>query len=93
NLIGRNLSHELKVAGAVLTMYDKRERLSREVAKEMRRHFPHRVFETEIPRSVALAEAPGFGKPIILYSPNSSGARAYERLAGEFAELTRTAEF
>ena len=93
NLIGRNLSHELKVAGAVLTMYDKRERLSREVAKEMRRHFPHRVFETEIPRSVALAEAPGFGKPIILYSPNSSGARAYERLAGEFAELTRTTEF
>ncbi len=93
NLIGRNLNHELKVAGAVLTMYDKRERLSREVAKEMRRHFPHRVFETEIPRSVALAEAPSFGKPIILYSPGSSGARAYERLAGEFAESTRTTGF
>ncbi|MBI5147693.1 MAG: ParA family protein [Parcubacteria group bacterium] len=65
-------------------MYDKRERLSREVAKEMRRNFPHRVFETEIPRSVALAEAPSYGKPIVLYSPSSSGARAYERLAREF---------
>ncbi len=64
-------------------MYDKREHLSREVAKNLRRHFPHKVFETEIPRSVALAEAPSFGKPIILYRPDSPGATAYRALAEE----------
>lgn len=83
DLINNNLGRQIKVAGALLTMYDKREKLSREVAKEVRQHFPHYVFETEIPRSVALAEAPSFGKPIILYNPNSSGAKAYEKLARE----------
>ncbi len=83
DLINNNLGHQVKIAGAVLTMYDKRERLSREVAKEVRLHFPYRVYETEIPRSVALAEAPSFRKPVILYNPNSSGARAYEQLARE----------
>ncbi len=82
-LIRKNLGHDLKVSGALLTMYDKREHLSREVAKNLRSHFPHRVFETEIPRSVALAEAPSFSKPIILYRPDSSGAEAYKRLADE----------
>lgn len=83
NLINKNLGRQIKVAGAVLTMYDKRERLSREVAKEVRRHFPHYVYEIEIPRCVALAEAPSFSKPIILYNPNANGARAYEKLARE----------
>lgn len=73
----------LSVAGAVLTMYDRRERLSREVAKEVRRHFPHHVYVVEIPRNVSLAEAPSFGKPISLYAPASKGAFAYERLAKE----------
>ena len=57
--------------------------LSREVSKNIRRHFPHHVFEVEIPRAVALAEAPSFSKPIILYRPDSPGAQAYERLARE----------
>jgi chromosome partitioning protein len=83
DLINNNLDRQIKVAGALLTMYDKRERLSREVNKEVRQHFPHYVYETEIPRCVALAEAPSFGKPIILYNPNSSGAKAYEKLARE----------
>jgi len=83
NLINTNLNRQIKVAGALLTMYDKRERLSREVAREVRQHFPFYVFENEIPRCVALAEAPSFGKPIILYNPNSSGAKAYEKLARE----------
>ena len=83
NLIRTNLRHPLKVAGAVLTMYDKRERLSREVAKEVRRHFPYPVFDVEIPRAVALAEAPSFSKPILLYAPSSPGALAYRRLAEE----------
>ncbi len=82
-LINRNLQQDIEVAGAFLTMYDKRARLSREVAKEVRRHFPYHVFEVEIPRCVSLAEAPSFGKPIALYSPFSAGATAYERLAGE----------
>ena len=83
NLINKNLNQELNVAGAVLTMYDKREKLSREVAKNVRQYFNHKVFETEIPRCVALAEAPSFGKPIALYNPKSIGALAYQKLAQE----------
>jgi len=83
DLIKNNLGHPLKVAGALLTMYDKRERLSREIAREVRRRFPYYVYDTEIPRSVALAEAPKFQKPIVLYAPQSPGALAYERLAKE----------
>ncbi|MDI6734503.1 MAG: ParA family protein [Patescibacteria group bacterium] len=83
NLIRDNLGHPLKVLGALLTMYDKRERLSREIAKEVRRRFPHHVFDVEIPRSISLAEAPQFRKPIMLYAPQSAGALAYERLARE----------
>ncbi|MEE8131649.1 MAG: ParA family protein [Candidatus Paceibacterota bacterium] len=83
NLINKNLGQRIEVAGGLLTMYDKREKLSNEVAKNVRRHFPNYVYEAEIPRCIALAEAPSFGKPIILHEPNSSGAKAYERLARE----------
>ena len=82
-LVKHNLRHPLKISGALLTMYDKREHLGREVAKNLRAHFPHTVFVTEIPRSVALAEAPSFSKPVVLYRPDSPGARAYEQLAKE----------
>ncbi len=82
-LIRENLSHPLKVTGALLTMFDKREKLSREVAREVRKRFPHHVFDVEIPRSVSLAEAPSYRKPIMLYDPQSTGAQAYERLARE----------
>lgn len=91
NLVKNNLRHPITVAGALLTMYDKREHLSREVGKNLRRHFPHRVFETEIPRSVALAEAPSFSKPIPLYRPDSPGALAYGRLADEIILLEKLA--
>lgn len=83
DLIKNNLGHQIKITGAVMTMYDKREHLSREVSKNLRRHFPHPVFEIEIPRSVALAEAPSFSKPVLLYRPDSPGALAYLRLAEE----------
>ncbi len=86
DLIKNNLKHNLKVRGALLTMYDKRERLSREVAREVRKRFPYYVFEVEIPRSIALAEAPSFKKPVVLYAPQSIGALAYERLARELIE-------
>ncbi|MCL4406439.1 MAG: ParA family protein [Patescibacteria group bacterium] len=82
-LVRNNLDHDLKVAGALITMYDKWEHLSQEVAKNIRRNFPHYVFEVEIPRSVSLAEAPSFGKPILIYAPYSQGALAYRRLATE----------
>ena len=87
NLINQNLGQQLRVAGAVLTMYDKREKLSREVANNVRQHFPHKVFEIEIPRCVSLAESPSFGKPIALYRPDSIGALAYEKLAKEIINL------
>ncbi|MFH1758955.1 MAG: ParA family protein [Patescibacteria group bacterium] len=83
DMINHNLGRNLKVAGALLTMYDNREHLSREVAKELRRHFVGHVYNTEIPRAIALAEAPSFSKPICLYAPESHGAVAYERLARE----------
>jgi len=83
DLINHNLGKNLKVAGALLTMYDNREHLSREVARELRRHFVGHVYDVEIPRAVALAEAPSFSKPICLYDPESGGAKAYERLARE----------
>ncbi len=87
NLIRNNLRHPLAISGAVITLYNKWERLSRDVSKDLRRHFPHRVFKAEIPRSVHLAEAPSHSKPILLYKPYSSGALAYRRLAEEVIEL------
>lgn len=83
DLIKTNLKHPIRVTGALVTMFDKREHLSREVSKNLRRHFPHRVFDVEVPRTVALAEAPSFGRPIMLYRPDSPGAAAYRRLAQE----------
>lgn len=85
-LVNDHMSHSLKIAGALLTMYDKREKLSREVAKEVRRRFPYNVFNIEIPRSVSLAEAPSFQKPIMLFAPQSPGAIAYEILAKEIRQ-------
>ena len=82
-LINNNLGTHIKVTGALLTMYNRRETLSREVEKEVRRHFPHHVFDVTIPRSITLAEAPSFAKPIAQYDPHSAGARAYEQLAYE----------
>jgi chromosome partitioning protein len=82
-LIRNNLEHPLRISGALITMYERRERLSRDVAKSLREHFPHHVFTVTIPRSVALAEAPSFAKPIMLYRPDTRGADAYRALADE----------
>lgn len=73
----------LRVRGVVLTMFDIRTRLSADVVKEINRHFPDQVFETIIPRSVRLAEAPSYGQPISVYAPGSNGAIAYSNLARE----------
>jgi len=73
----------LELLGVVMTMYDGRTKLANQVVSEVRDHFGERVFETMIPRSTRLAEAPSFGKPIIYYDKYSSGAAAYELLAQE----------
>ncbi len=73
----------LELVGVIMTMYDSRTKLSQQVVSEVREHFGDRVFETMIPRSTRLAEAPSFGKPIIHYDKYSSGAAAYELLAQE----------
>lgn len=73
----------LELVGVVMTMYDSRTRLSQQVVDEVRQHFADRVFDTMIPRSTRLAEAPSFGKPIIHYDKYSPGAAAYELLTQE----------
>ncbi len=83
NLVRDHLNPDLAVKGVVLTMYDGRTNLSADVAAEARRHLGARVFETVIPRSVRLSEAPSHGLPISRYSPDSSGAIAYAALAAE----------
>lgn len=88
SLIQENLKPELKLMGALLTMFDKRNTLSYEVAKEVKRHFPGYVFEAVIPRNVSLSEAPSYGKSIMHYDPWSKGARAYKQLAQEVIKLS-----
>lgn len=83
-MVKKAVKPELEVLGAVLTMYDPRTRLSRQVLEELYRHFPERIFRSIIPRSVRLAEAPSHGKSILHYDPESKAAQAYERLAQEF---------
>lgn len=87
NLIKDNISPDLEVMGALLTMHDRRNRLSAAVMKEVRRNFPGRVFESVVPRAVSLAEAPSYGKPISHYSSLSKGARAYKNLAQEIIKI------
>jgi len=83
NLVRDNLNPRLKLAGVLLTMYDARTTLSADVAAEVRRHLGATVFDTIVPRSVRLAEAPSYGRPIARYSPESRGALAYQSLADE----------
>lgn len=89
-LITDNLKPDLTVLGAVLTMYDRRNRLSAMVAKEVSKFFPGYVFDTIIPRNVSLSEAPSFGKPIHDYAPLSKGSFAYRKLAQELIKITHS---
>jgi len=82
-LVKENLGQDLKITGALLTMYNRNNKISREVVKEIRRNFPGYVFDTVIPRQVCLAEAPRFGKTILQYAPTSSAAQSYRELAQE----------
>jgi len=82
-MIRRELNPSLMVSGLLITMHDERTRLARDVERELREHFPKMVFETVIPRSVRLAEAPSYGVPVTEHAPSSPGASAYQALAEE----------
>src|SRR6476646_2868607 len=82
-MIRRELNPALEVSGLLLTMYDERTRLARDVERELRQHFPKMVFDTVIPRSVRVAEAPSYGLPVTEHSPHSRGSDAYRALAEE----------
>ena len=79
-----NLNPELKVRGILLTMFDKRNKLSSQVDKEARNYFKEKVYQTVIPRNVRLSEAPSHGLPCVVYDKNCLGSRSYFRLAEEF---------
>jgi len=78
-----SLNPKIDLLGVLLTMYDKRTVLSRQVEEETKKHFPGKVFETIVPRNIRLAEAPSFGKSIFSYDFLGKGASAYKNLAKE----------
>ncbi len=82
-LVKDRFNPSLEIAGFLMTMYDARTRLSKEIVEEIRKHFPDRCFSTIIPRNVRLCEAPSYGLPILLYDARSAGAAAYQKLAVE----------
>ena len=90
-LVQKSLNPRLKIEGVLLTMYDGRLNLSKQVAEEARKHFSDKVYKTLINRNVRLSEAPGFGKPIILYDITSTGAENYLSLAEEILNHTKDA--
>ena len=85
-LVQKYLNPSLAIRGLIMTMYDSRTNLSRQVVEEVRSYFPGKVFRTIVPRNVRLSEAPSFGQSINLYAPNSPGAVAYKVLAAELVK-------
>ena len=79
-----------ELEGILLTMFDERTTLTKQVAAELRSHFPEKVFDTVIPRNVRLAEAPSHGQPVLLYDVRSKGAEAYIQLAKELMKRVVT---
>ena len=86
SLVRQELNRSLELSGVLITMHDDRTRLSQDVERELRDHFPELVFKTVIPRSVRVAEAPSYGLPVTVHAPASRGSVAYEELAREVAE-------
>ena len=86
NKVRANLSPNLKVRGVILTMFDGRTNLSQDVVNEVRKYFPGQVFDTIIPRSVRLAEAPSYGQPVNVYAPHSTAAQCYQALTLEILQ-------
>lgn len=83
DLVKKNLNEDLKISGAIMTMYDSRTRLSEQVIEEVKNYFSEKVYKTIIPRNIRLSEAPSYGKPIIDYDPDCRGAEAYNNFTKE----------
>ena len=83
DVVRRSLNPSLVLTGVLITMYDERTRLAQDVEAELRQHLPEQVFDTVIPRSVRVAEAPSHGVPVLEHAPGSSGSTAYRALAAE----------
>jgi chromosome partitioning protein len=88
-LVRTSLNPKLEIQGVVLTMYDNRNKLSEQVAQDVREHFGDKVYNTVIPRNVRVSEAPSHGKPVLIYDHNSTGSRAYIKLASELIQRER----
>ena len=88
-LVRGSLNPRLEIQGVVLTMYDRRNSLSFQVAEDVRSHFGDKVYQTVIPRNVRVSEAPSFGKPALVYDIHCTGSQAYMRLASELIERER----
>ena len=88
-LVRKNLNPNLEIQGVVLTMYDRRNSLSDQVAKDVRAHFGDKVYDTVIPRNVRVSEAPSFGKPVLIYDLKCAGSQAYVKLARELVVRER----
>lgn len=82
---------DLRILGILLTMYDVRTSLSRQIAREVRQHFGAKVLRAPVPRNVRISESPSYGQPVVTYEPSSQGALAYRLAAKEIAEMTRSA--
>jgi chromosome partitioning protein len=89
--VKKSFDHDLQIEGILLTMYDDRTNLTRQVAEDLREFFDEQVFQTIIPRSVKLAEAPSFGQTVLAYDPKSKGAESYVRLAKEILQREQAA--
>jgi len=90
SLVKRNLNSKIEIEGVLLTMFDSRLNLSKQVAEEAKKYFGDKIFNTVIKRNVRLSEAPSFGKPIILYDRLSTGAESYINLAKEILDHDKT---
>ena len=88
-MVKKRINPRLEIFGVALTMFDGRTNFSTQVAQEVRRHFPGKVFATVIPRNIRLAEAPSHGLPVTVYDRSSRGALAYKAMAEEIAERLR----
>ena len=83
-LVRQRLNPTLSIEGVVITMYDGRALISKQIAAEIKKFFKNKLYEIIIPRNIRLAEAPSYGRPILMYDPKCIGARAYKALTEEF---------
>ncbi|MDA9373014.1 AAA family ATPase [Pelagibacterales bacterium] len=90
--VHKNLNPLLSIDGIILTMFDKRNKLSSQVAMDVKKHLQEKVFETMIPRNVRVSEAPSFGMPVIIYDRKSKGSQAYLKLAAEILKKDKSRE-